>query len=77
MSEPDVVYQLDKARANIRQAETDFYYEEASSSLDALKGRLRDLYKIAWQGDEAAWRELRGLYLALAALAALLPGEGG
>ena len=27
MSEPDVVYQLDKARANIRQAETDFYYE--------------------------------------------------
>ena len=77
MSETAAVYQLDKARAGIRQSETDFYYGEAWSALDALKGRLRDLYKTARQGDEAAWREIRGLYLALAALAALLPGEGG
>ncbi len=77
MSETAAVYQLDKARAGIRQSEVELYYNEAWSALDALRGRLRDLYRAACQGDEAAWRELRGLYLALAALAALLPGEGG
>ena len=75
MTEQRAVYELTQARNNIHEAEAANLNAESRAYLDALSVRRMELYRAAWQGDNAARIELRALRLALAALADGLPVE--
>ena len=75
MTEKPPVYDLPDARAELHAAEATNLNAQARAYLDALSVRRMELYRAAWQGDNAARIELRALRLALAALADGLPVE--